>query len=128
MSAKIGQKDQNYILYVDSTFLTLPHVPGSLRIKIRNCLLLKNYFQRVAIVVQLLIPWRIFSQTFSDWYLSKDLVVVLPDLCKNQHSRMWADLKDSSFSYFCSKVKRNCIINSRATLTLIESKICVLFN
>ena len=33
-----------------STFLTLPHIPGSLGIKISNCLFYKHYFQRIAIV------------------------------------------------------------------------------
>ena len=35
-----------------STFLTLTHIPGSLGIKIRNCLFFKNYFQRIAIVLE----------------------------------------------------------------------------
>ena len=34
-----------------STFLTLPHISGSLRIKIRNFLFFENYFQRKAIVI-----------------------------------------------------------------------------
>ena len=33
------------------TFLTLPYIPGSLRIKIRTCLFFQIYFQRIAIVL-----------------------------------------------------------------------------
>ena len=33
-----------------STFPTLPHIPESLGIKIRNCLFFWNYFQKIAIV------------------------------------------------------------------------------
>ena len=52
-----------------STFLTLPHIPGSLGIKIRNCLFFKHNFQRIAIVSGPGWSGRFFSTSnFDLWY------------------------------------------------------------
>ena len=97
-----------------STFLTLPDIPGSLGIKIRNCLSFKNYFQRIAIVppswnrvkhffsFEIIQIWKIFPTCMfitSCTFLRQARVVGVIDIYKSAKCG-WSALVSDSFDHF----------------------------
>ena len=74
---------------------SLPHIPRSLRIKIRNCLFFWNYFQRIAIVKESQM-WQMYQKLHKFLYLKK-IWVLLWSESHERHNKLliFANLADS---------------------------------
>ena len=104
-----------------STFLTLPDIPGSLGIKIRNYLSFKNYFQRIAIVPP---TWNRVKHFFSFeitqiWKIFPTLMFITSCTFLRQARVVWGHIQVSkmwvisfSFLLFWSLSKSYCWINN----------------